>query len=275
MVFRLALLILLCAPVVVTGAEDERLNRCLACHQGHHQDYGTCTECHRGDPRSSRLNIAHFGLIQARYAWFNLPDTPQVEQGTRQLELNACRRCHVSGDKGNRLATNLDRSIAVSDPLSLVEAIRHPVALMPDFHLPDSRLDALINALFSLGQHVEIVPDEMPQVVHFEGREKMEDNLFVKHCGGCHQILTAALGGLGDGIVAPNLSGLLTEFYPETAKDNTTWDQDNLKKWLKNPREIQPLTRMMPVRLEDEELKQLLGLLDEDISQSAPTAPEQ
>lgn len=265
MVFRLALLILLSFPAE-SSASEEALNRCFACHQGHHQEYGTCTDCHRGDPRSSRPNIAHFGLIPARHAWFNLPDTPQVEQGTRQLETNACRRCHISGDKGNRLATNLDRSVAASDPLSLIEAIRNPVQLMPDFHLPESRLDALINALFSLGQKIEIVSDEMPQVVHFEGRDSMEENLFVKHCGGCHQALTEALGGLGDGIVAPNLSGLLTEFYPETAKDNTAWNRDNLKKWLKNPRDIHPLTRMMPVRLEDERLTQLIDLLDEDIS---------
>ncbi len=265
MVFRLALLILLCLSAMA-AASEEALNRCLACHQGHHQEYGTCTNCHRGDPRSSRLNIAHFGIIPARHAWFNLPDTSQVERGTRQLEANACRRCHVIGNQGNQLATNLDRSVAGSDPLTLFEAIRNPVLLMPDFHLPESRLDALINALFSLGQHVNVVSDEMPKIVHFEGRERMEENLFVKHCGGCHQALTATLGGLGDGIVAPNLSGLLTEFYPETAKDNTAWERDNLKKWLSNPRDIHPLTQMMPVRLEDEEVKRLLDLLDEDIS---------
>jgi cytochrome c2 len=265
LVFHLALLILLCLPAF-SSASEGAVNRCLACHQEHHQEYGTCTDCHRGDPRSSRLNIAHFGLIQARHAWFNLPDTPQVEQGTRHLETYACRRCHISGDKGNRLATNLDRSIAASDPLTLVEAIRNPVRLMPDFHLPESRLDTLINALFSLGRDVDVVSDEMPQVVHFEARERMEENLFVKHCGGCHQALTATLGGLGDGMVAPNLSGLLTGFYPETAKDNAAWNRENLKEWLKNPRDIRPLTPMMPVRLEDEELTQLFDLIDEDIS---------
>jgi len=265
LVLRLAFLILLCLPVAANSSQ-ETLNLCLSCHQGHHQEYGTCTDCHRGDPRSTRLNIAHFGLIQARHAWFNLPETSQVEQGTRQLKTYACRRCHVIGDTGNQLATNLDRSVAASDPLALIEAIRNPVLLMPDFHLTDFHLDLLINALFSLGQNVNVVTDEMPQIVHFEGRERMEENLFVKHCGGCHQALTATLGGLGDGIVAPNLSGLLTEFYPETAKDNTPWNRDNLKKWLKNPRDLRPLTPMMPVDLEDEELKQLLDLLDEDIS---------
>ncbi len=265
MVFRLALLILLCIPIVAVSSQ-ETPNLCLSCHQGHHQEYGTCIDCHRGDPRSSRLNIAHFGLVQARHAWFNLPDTSQVEQGTRQLETNACRRCHVIGDKGNQLATNLDRSTKASDPLTLIEAIRNPVLLMPDFHLPDFRLDVLINALFSLGQTVAVVSGEMPHIVHFEGREKMQENLFVKHCGGCHQVLTATLGGLGNGIVAPNLSGLLTEYYPETAKDNSAWKRDNLKEWLKNPRDIHPLTQMMPVQLEDEELTQLFDMLDEDIS---------
>lgn len=265
MVFRLALLILLCIPAIATGSK-EALNRCLACHQGHHQEYGSCTDCHRGDPRSSRQNIAHFGLIAGRHAWFNLPDTPVVEQGMQHLEILACRRCHVSGNKGNQLASNLDRSIAASDPDSLLESIRSPVQFMPDFHLSDVLLDKLINALYFSALKVEQHPWETPQIVHFEVRADLEENLFVKHCGDCHQALTAAQGGLGNGSVAPNLSGLLTAFYPKTALEDSAWNRDNLEKWLKNPRDIRPLTRMMPVRLEEEERTQLFNLLDEDIS---------
>jgi len=256
---------LLCLPAIASAGE-EAINRCLACHQGHHQEYGTCIDCHRGDPRSSRQNIAHFGLIQARHAWFNLPETLQVEQGSRQLETYACHRCHISGNKGNRLASNLDRSVTTSDPESLVAAIRNPVQFMPDFHLTDAHLDTLINALYFFALNVKQHTGETPQIVHFEDRGNMEDNIFVKHCGGCHQALTAALGGVGSGTVAPNLSGLLTAFFPKTAEEDNAWNRDNLKKWLKNPRDIHPLARMMPVRLEDVELTQLFDLIDEDIS---------
>ncbi|MFO7576570.1 MAG: selenite/tellurite reduction operon c-type cytochrome lipoprotein ExtS [Pelovirga sp.] len=270
MVFRLALLILLCAPVVVTGAADDSLNRCLVCHPVHHASLGSCVDCHRGDPRSSRPNIAHFGLIQARYAWFNLPDSTRVEDGARQLDTYACRRCHVVDQRGNQLASNLDQSVALSAPLPLVEAIRQPVIFMPDFHLPDTLLDRLINALYAAGRRAIIPAGEKPQVVHFEGQTGAADNLFVKHCGSCHRVLTAAQGGLGSSDVAPNLSGLLTPHYPATAADNTAWTRENLQKWLKNPRDIHPLTRMMPVPMEEEELARLLDLLDEEISLSPP-----
>jgi cytochrome c2 len=272
LVFRLALLILLCAPVVVSGAADDSLNRCLACHPVHHEALGSCIDCHRGDPRSSRPNIAHFGLIQARYAWFNLPDSTQVEEGAGQIDTYACRRCHVIGQRGNQLATNLDQSVGLSAPALLVDAIRQPVIFMPDFHLPEALLDRLINALYAAGRHAVIPPGEKPQVVHFEGQASPADNLFVKHCGSCHRVLTAAQGGLGSGEVAPNLSGLLTPHYPATAADNTAWTRENLQKWLKNPRDIHPLTQMMPVPMEDEELGRLLVLLDEEIVVSAPAA---
>lgn len=270
MVIRLALLILLYAPVMALAAE-EPLNRCLSCHPAHHQQYGSCTDCHRGDSRSSRLNIAHFGLIAGRYAHFNLPDSPLVEQGKQQLDLYACRRCHISGDKGNRLATNLDLIVTASSPASLIDAIRNPVQFMPDFHLTDTQFEVLINALYALAQKVEQNSEEIPQVVHFDDRVDMEENIFVKHCGGCHQILTSTLGGLGSGIVAPNLSGLLTEFYPKTADNDEAWNRENLKKWLKNPRDIHPLTQMMPVSLDDEEFAKLLELIDNSLIDS----PEQ
>lgn len=247
---------------MMVAASEEPLNRCLSCHPAHHQEYGICTDCHRGDPRSSRQNIAHFGLIAGRHALFNLWDTPQVEQGNQQVEVYACRRCHIIGNKGNRLAGNLDRIVTTSAPEPLLESIRNPVQFMPNFHLSDELLDRLINALYSLAQKVEQSTEEVPQVVHFEDRVGTEDNLFVKHCGGCHQILTSTLGGLGSGIVAPNLSGLLTEFYPKTADNDEAWNRENIKKWLKNPRDIHPLTQMMPVSLDDEEVAKLLELID-------------
>lgn len=270
MVIRLALLILFYVPVMALAAE-EPLNRCLSCHPAHHQQYGGCTDCHRGDIRSSRLNIAHFGLIAGRYAHFNLPNSPLVELGKQQLDLYACRRCHISGDKGNRLATNLDHIVTASSPASLIDAIRNPVQFMPDFHLTDTQFEVLINALYALAQKIEQSSEEVPQVVHFDDRVDMEENIFVKHCGGCHQILTSTLGGLGSGIVAPNLSGLLTEFYPKTADNGEAWNRENLKKWLKNPREIHPLTQMMPLSLDDEEFAKLLELIDNSLTDS----PEQ
>lgn len=260
MVLRLALLILL-LPATLNA--DGSLNLCLSCHPPHHQQYGTCSDCHRGDPRSSRHEIAHFGLIAGRYAWFMIPGSPQTESGVQLLDRYACRRCHISGSKGNELATNLDDSAIGSSPPLLVEAIRHPVRFMPDFHLPDSLLDALINALYAQALHSEPNAEEVPRIVHFDEGNAAQTDLFTKHCGGCHQLLTTTLGGLGTGVVAPNLSGLLTEFYPQTADNETAWTSDKLEKWLKNPRDIHPLTQMMPVQLKDADVNRLLELLQQ------------
>jgi len=112
--------------------------------------------------------------------------------------------------------------------------------------------------------------EETPVVVHFEDRERRKDNPFVKDCGGCHRVLTEGQGGLGQGDVGPNLSGLLSEYYPKTFRDGERWSADGLKKWLRNPREIRPLATMAPVRLKEEELSRLLGVFREETGRPGP-----
>jgi hypothetical protein len=62
------------------------------------------------------------------------------------------------------------------------------------------------------------------------------ENAFDKHCGGCHRVLTRRWGGLGSGLVGPNLSGLTSEFYPMPFREGEPWTAERLKKWLENPR---------------------------------------
>jgi cytochrome c2 len=71
-------------------------------------------------------------------------------------------------------------------------------------------------------------------------------------------VLTSRFGGLGNSAIGPNLSGLLTEYYPPTYKEKERWTVDALGKWLKNPREIRKLTQMPPQKLSVKKFKRLL-----------------
>lgn len=271
MVARLALLILCwLLPGAALAAEP----RCLSCHAAHHAELGGCLDCHRGDPRSSRPEIAHFGLIPARYSHFRMPESALVERGGKRIDETGCRRCHVIGRRGNRLATDLDQSVRASAPEELAGAIRRPVLFMPDFHWPEPLLDEVVNALFAAGKDGKEAEDELPRIVHFEVEGTAGENPFVKHCGSCHRVLTAAAGGLGASDYAPNLSGLLTPFFPVEYREKEPFSRENLKKYLDNPRQTRPLTRMAPVRLEEGEYRRLLEIIAEDISILPPDAPQ-
>ncbi|PLX81738.1 MAG: cytochrome C [Desulfuromonas sp.] len=245
-------------------------NRCLECHRSHHPEGGACVECHRGNPRTDRPEIAHHELIEGRFAHYTLEGSPVSERGTKRIETAACRRCHATGGKGNRLAVSLDRAPQTSRPQELLEAIRHPVLFMPDFRFSEVQAVEMVNAILLGAAKAPAAVEETPVVVHFEDRGRRKDNPFVKHCGGCHRGLTEGQGGLGQGEVGPNLSGLFSEFYPKTFRDGERWTVDGLKKWLKNPREIRPLATMAPVALKEEELSQLLGVFGEEAERPAP-----
>lgn len=232
----------------------------------HYAELGGCLDCHRGDPRSSRTEIAHFGLISARYSHFRMPGSALVERGGKRIDETGCRRCHVIGGRGNRLATDLDQSVRVSAPEELAEAIRRPVLFMPDFHWPDPLLDEVVNALYAVGGKGEAARDELPRTVHFEVAGTAGENPFVKHCGACHRALTLAAGGLGESNYAPNLSGLLSPFFPVEYRENEPFNRDNLKKYLDNPRQTRALTRMAPVPLKDGDYRKLLDVIVEDVS---------
>lgn len=193
-----------------------------------------------------------------------------MERGGKRIDETGCRRCHVIGGRGNRLATDLDQSVRDSGPEELAEAIRRPVLFMPDFHWPDALLDEVVNALYAAARDREMAEDELPRIVHFEMEGRADENPFVKHCGSCHRVLTAAAGGLGAADYAPNLSGLLTPFFPVEYRENEPFNRDNLKKYLDNPRLTRPLTRMAPVPLKDEEYRKLLEVIAEDVSTIPP-----
>ena len=234
---------------------------CFQCHKSHYTESGTCISCHRGDERSARLAIAHRDLIQAKFSWFAIAESQPLQRGEKLLVVFACRRCHTTAGKGNHLASNLDRLPLNTTPQKIFEAIKHPALFMPDFSFDDRQITDLVNAILAGAIKNGRNAGETPQVVHFEGVKPRTDNIFEKQCGSCHKILTDAFGALGKGNIGPNLSGLFSEFYPATLKDNGRWTAGILKKWLENPRKIREHSQMRPIPLKKAEFELLLPIL--------------
>ena len=130
---------------------------------------------------------------------------------------------------------------------------------MPKFGLDDERITILINMIFA-GSEGRGVEKAAPVKVHFNNSGNKSEDIFSKKCGSCHRIVTGHLGALGSGDIGPNLSGLLSPYYPKTFKNRENWTSHNLGDWLKNPRAIQIWTRMQPVLLTEKEMAELVAI---------------
>jgi cytochrome c2 len=192
-----------------------------------------------------------------------------VERGNKLLEGLACRRCHRYEEKGNRLAGSLDMTGATGKARDIHDSIREPALFMPNFHLNDIQIASLVNAILARAKFKKPPTGETAIVIHLQDAKNIRRNIFAEKCGKCHKILSEKSGGLGSGEIAPNLSGLFSEFYPRTYRDRESWDSEKLKKWIENPRAIRTNTMMQPVRLEPGELGQLLAIMQYERSLSA------
>jgi cytochrome c2 len=241
----------------VCSAQAAPRNHCLDCHPAHYVAQGSCTYCHHGNQQTNRKELAHGDLIAGKYAGFSNPQSASLVAGKKLADQTACRRCHTLAGSGNRLASNLDSLLWTTRPELIRKALVEPALSMPDFHFSAQDRDHLITAILAGGLQAGKAAKEPPQVVHFSDVGKSQENSFTKKCGGCHKLLSKREGGLGSGTAGPNLSGLLTRFYPRTFEGNKPWDEERLKRWLKNPREVRPHAVMRPVMLNATEWEQL------------------
>lgn len=237
--------------------------KCLSCHQAHFAGRGTCLTCHGGDERTDRKELAHRSLVLGAVAWFAIADSAPVKRGEKLMADLACRRCHVTGGKGNRLAASLDRLTLAAVP-RIEPALRNPAVFMPRFHLTDSQIADLTAALLSGRRETNAKGENVPDTVHFEPSGEGTQNAFKRLCGDCHRALASRYGGMGKGNVGPNLSGLFSPFYPKTAKSSGPWTETELKRWLKNPRQIRPHAVMQPVVVTQQEFGELVKLFKVD-----------
>lgn len=179
-------------------------------------------------------------------------------RGEKLVEVLACRRCHVYERRGNRPATDLGGLARNIAPQAIFDSIQFPVPFMPNFYLDGMQIAALVNAILARLESAGGRAQETAQAVHFEDEKQGRENFFVKQCGPCHKLLSERFGGLGNGDIGPNLSGLLSEYYPNTYRDVEPWTPDKLRKWLVNPRNMRANARMLPVRLAVGEIELLM-----------------
>lgn len=260
MVPGLLIIFLLAAAVPSWGGGGQARQFCISCHFVHYAERGRCVDCHLGNAASERKNIAHAGLREGKYARFTIGDRVRMKEGQHLLDLLACRRCHTSAGLGNRLAVNLDRSAGSKTAGEVALSIERPVMNMPDFGLDEGKITALVNIILSNAQGRETA-ETVPVRVHFSDSGKNSVDLFSKNCGSCHRMLSERLGAVGTGTIGPNLSGLLSKYYPRTFKDDEAWTAAKLASWLKNPRRIKLWARMQPVMLTAAEMKELESII--------------
>ena len=184
----------------------------------------------------------------------------QKREVERLMDQLACRRCHISAGRGNRLAANLDDAAVRKTAGELVLSIRRPVANMPYFGLDEERITMLVNAIYA-GSQGRQTDEAAPVRVHFNTSGKKNPDIFSTKCGSCHRILSERLGAVGTGEIGPNLSGLFSKYYPKTFKNGEAWSASKLSSWVKNPRETRPWARMLPVTLTETETKELESII--------------
>ena len=206
-----------------------------------------------------RVPIAHYRLIQGEYACFTLPDNSVVRDGRRLID-TSCRRCHETGHQGNPLASPLDAALDKTMPEALALAIKNPAIFMPNFYFHESDILKLVNAILASSAVSVSDSSETARIIHFEINKEDSNNIFNKHCGSCHRVLTQQLGGLGQSDIGPNLSGIFSRFYFKNFKDGKFWDSKRLRQWLNNPRDIRVNTQMPPIKLTEDELKHLIHI---------------
>lgn len=262
---RLALLALLLSwPAALAAAPSPGKVLCLGCHPPHHAGRGGCVFCHRGNPATDRKDVAHAGFLPAAYSRFTLPGDPSTARGREALSRSGCRRCHVSGAEGIRLAADLDAAFGAR-PARLRDAIRNPAAFMPDFRFDDATILDLVNAIYANGTGRTKKAGkgaEIPIKVHFDaGPAKGDAPPFAKRCGGCHRALSGNGAGMGAGAAGPNLSALFSPFHPGQASEGLPWNPEALRRWLSNPRSFRPFALMPPVPLPAEEFPALADSL--------------
>jgi len=182
----------------------------------------------------------------------------EAVQGQKLIETLGCRRCHRIGGTGNLLANSLDQSIGSARPERIIEALRTPAQGMPLFSLSEPQLQSITQSLYQFATTTPPNTQEEPLKIFFSRDSRK--SAFERHCGKCHQILSAHAGLLGAGRIGPNLSGLLTVHYPGSSTFGT-WTiaqrEERLRAWLRNPRAFAPNTSMPGLTLPEEDYRSI------------------
>ena len=266
----------------------------------HDLDQFGCVSCHRGQGAATSVQEAHYAteaweqpLLPARYLESScgqchlgtLEGTPRLNQGRHLLSTQGCVHCHViTQPNGNVLKSddNPPPLIHIAEKTSrewIYAWIKDPQAhaasaTMPNFQLSDQ--DSADIASFLIAQStpssaVENLPPTRSAAQGAAAADATEaatlyGSLF---CGSCHAVQNAA-GNLVGG-----------DFGPELTRVGSKVNPDWLRRWLADPRQYQPGTRMSHYRFDDKQLTLLSSFLlakkDNDLLANVhlpPSSPE-
>ncbi len=226
-----------------------------------------CTSCHRGQGRATSSvskghgDVKHWdfpmlrgdnvqaGCVACHENVKGLRGAETLTFGIETLERKGCYGCHkIAGYEDmpkigpvlSGIGTKINYTWAVNwikDPKSVF-----PTARMPKFGFSDDEAMAIADYLFKLNTDYRI--DTPAKEIDWDLYDKGKMIFRESRCSICHS--SKGKGGAFRDIYAPDLTGVGSKLKIE-------W----LKKWLKEPQDYFPKTRMPRYRFTDEEIDAL------------------
>ena len=252
----------------------------------HDLDQFGCVMCHRGQGAATSVEEAHYAteaweqpLLPAHYLDSScgqchlvaLEGTPRLNEGRRLLSAMGCVHCHVIAQPDGSLFKPDD------DPPPLTHIaektsrewifswIKNPQAYaasatMPNFQLSDQNaadISAFLVAQSTPSAAVKSVSLPVSSGTPVAADATEAASLYgSSFCSSCHAVQNAA-GNLVGGNFGPELTRVGSKVSPE-------W----LRRWLKDPAQYEPGTRMSHYRFDDKQINLLasflLGKKDDD-----------
>lgn len=245
----------------------------------HTADQFGCVLCHRGQGAASSLSESHYTteaweqpLLPARYLSSScgqchlgtLAGAPRLNEGRHLLSSMGCVHCHlVTQPDGNVMKADDNppplTHIAEKTTREWIFAwIKNPQAYaasatMPNFQLNDQNAGDI--AAFLMAQSTQSAAvrnvslpgsSTPPSAADATAAATLYGSSF---CSSCHAVQNAA-GNLVGGDFGPELTRIGSKVNPE-------W----LNRWLKDPAQYQPTTRMSHYRFDEKQIALLSGFL--------------
>ena len=245
----------------------------------HDLDEFGCVMCHRGQGAATSVEEAHYTteaweqpLLPARYLESScgqchlgpVEGTPRLNEGRRLLSALGCAHCHlITQPDGNVLKADDDPPplLHVAEKTSrewIFAWLKNPQAYagsatMPNFQLSDQ--DAADISAFLIAQSTPSPAAKNAKPSGTLPRNAPADATAAatlygsSFCSSCHAVQNAA-GNLVGGDLGPELTKV-------GSKVNAEW----LGRWLKDPAQYEPTTRMPHFRFDDGQVELLSGFL--------------
>jgi len=261
----------------------------------HNSDQFGCVMCHRGQGAATSVEEAHYTteaweqpLLPARFLDAScgqchlgtLLGAPRLNEGRRLLSAMGCVHCHtVIHPDGNVLKPTDDPPplVHIAEKTSrewIYAWIKNPQAYagsatMPNFQLSDqdaADISAFLMAQSTPSKAVKNLPlSSAPAKAEPADATNAATLYGSSFCASCHAVQNAA-GNLVGG-----------DFGPELTRIGSKANPDWLRRWLKDPGQYEPGTRMSHYRFDDKQINLLSGFLlakkDDDLLSGVHLSP--